>query len=138
MGRILQSNIVMQMISPRHCRRWLWGSFASRLRSLPHSAPIPGSPPKRRRKPFRSSSLAEPIQPNLDLPVANRPAGNLTGVSFLTELITAKRLEVLHEIAPKAVRIGLLVNPTVAQTENAPPKKHAPTRKTDSPSALRA
>src|SRR5260370_1082312 len=43
---------------------------------------------------------------------------NLTGVSFLTELITAKRLEVLHEIAPKAVRIGLLVNPTVAQTEN--------------------
>jgi putative tryptophan/tyrosine transport system substrate-binding protein len=48
----------------------------------------------------------------------NRPAGNLTGVSFLTELITAKRLEVLHEIAPEAVRIGLLVNPTVAQTEN--------------------
>ena len=47
----------------------------------------------------------------------NHPEGNLTGVSFLELETAAKRLQVLHEIAPKAVVIGLLVNPTVAQTE---------------------
>jgi putative tryptophan/tyrosine transport system substrate-binding protein len=47
----------------------------------------------------------------------NRPGGNLTGVSFLELETAAKRLQLLHEIAPKAVVIGLLVNPTVAQTE---------------------
>ena len=47
----------------------------------------------------------------------NRPGGNLTGVSFLEEATAAKRLELLHEVAPKAVVIGLLVNPTVATTE---------------------
>jgi len=43
----------------------------------------------------------------------NRPGGNLTGVSFLEEATAAKRLELLHEVAPNAVVIGLLVNPTV-------------------------
>jgi putative tryptophan/tyrosine transport system substrate-binding protein len=47
----------------------------------------------------------------------NRPGGNLTGVSFLEEATAAKRLELLHDVAPKAVVIGLLVNPTVAITE---------------------
>lgn len=47
----------------------------------------------------------------------NHPGGNLTGVSFLELETAAKRLQVLHEIAPKAVIIGLLVNPAVAQTE---------------------
>ena len=47
----------------------------------------------------------------------NHPDGNLTGVSFLELETAAKRLEVLHEIAPKAVVIGLLVNPKVGQTE---------------------
>lgn len=40
-------------------------------------------------------------------------AGNLTGVTFLEEATAAKRLELLHEIAPNAVHIGLLVNPNV-------------------------
>ncbi len=47
----------------------------------------------------------------------NRPGGNLTGVSFLEEATAAKRLELLHEVAPNAVVIGLLVNPTVGTTE---------------------
>jgi putative ABC transport system substrate-binding protein len=47
----------------------------------------------------------------------NRPGGNMTGISFLELETAAKRLEMLHEIVPKAARVGLLVNPTVAQTE---------------------
>ena len=43
----------------------------------------------------------------------NRPGGNITGVTFLEEATAAKRLELLHEIAPNAGRIGLLVNPSV-------------------------
>ena len=41
-----------------------------------------------------------------------RPGGNLTGINFLSSETTAKRLELLHELVPKAVRIAVLVNPT--------------------------
>ena len=47
----------------------------------------------------------------------NRPGGNVTGISFLELETAAKRLQLLHEIAPKGSLVGLLVNPTVAQTE---------------------
>jgi putative tryptophan/tyrosine transport system substrate-binding protein len=40
----------------------------------------------------------------------NRPAGNVTGVSFLVNELEAKRLELLREVVPKAVLYGLLVN----------------------------
>jgi putative ABC transport system substrate-binding protein len=42
----------------------------------------------------------------------NRPDGNITGVSFLTNTVDAKQVEVLHETVPKAALIGFLVNPT--------------------------
>ena len=38
-------------------------------------------------------------------------------MSFLTTALTAKRLEVLHEVAPAATSIGFLVNPTSALVE---------------------
>ena len=41
----------------------------------------------------------------------NRPGGNVTGVSFLANLLAAKQLEVLHETVPKAAMIGFLMNP---------------------------
>jgi putative tryptophan/tyrosine transport system substrate-binding protein len=41
----------------------------------------------------------------------NRPGGNITGVSFLINIIAAKRLELVHELVPKATAIALLVNP---------------------------
>jgi putative tryptophan/tyrosine transport system substrate-binding protein len=41
----------------------------------------------------------------------NRPDGNLTGVTWLSNTMAAKRLELLRELMPGATTIGLLVNP---------------------------
>ena len=42
----------------------------------------------------------------------SRPGGNITGVAFLTELLNAKRLELLHEAVPSARTVAYLFNPT--------------------------
>jgi putative ABC transport system substrate-binding protein len=44
-----------------------------------------------------------------------RPGGNLTGVNFFAAELTAKRLELLRELVPAAVRVAVLVNPDNAQ-----------------------
>ena len=41
----------------------------------------------------------------------NRPGGNLTGVSFFTNQMEAKRLALLHEIAPNVNLVAVLLNP---------------------------
>jgi putative ABC transport system substrate-binding protein len=43
----------------------------------------------------------------------NRPGGNATGVSLYLGDLAAKRLELLHELAPAASVIGMLVNPNL-------------------------
>jgi putative tryptophan/tyrosine transport system substrate-binding protein len=49
-----------------------------------------------------------------------RPAGNLTGINFFATELEAKRLALLHELVPKAVRIAVLVNPAnITATESA-------------------
>jgi putative tryptophan/tyrosine transport system substrate-binding protein len=46
-----------------------------------------------------------------------RPGGNLTGVSFLTFELNAKRFELLSELVPQAKVIALLVDPNIPATE---------------------
>ena len=48
-----------------------------------------------------------------------RPGGNLTGINFFATEFDAKRLALLHELVPKAIRIAVLVNPAnVPATES--------------------
>ena len=47
----------------------------------------------------------------------NRPGSNATGINFLGAELGSKQLGLLHELVPAAVRVGLLVNPRVPQTE---------------------
>jgi putative ABC transport system substrate-binding protein len=47
----------------------------------------------------------------------NRPGGNVTGVSFLTIDLEAKRLGLLHELLPQARKIGALVDPNAPESE---------------------
>jgi putative ABC transport system substrate-binding protein len=42
----------------------------------------------------------------------NQPSGNVTGVSFLSNELGAKRLELLRELVPAATSVGFLANPT--------------------------
>ena len=44
----------------------------------------------------------------------NRPGGNLTGVSILVSLVSAKRLELLKTLVPSATVVAVLMNPNSA------------------------
>jgi putative tryptophan/tyrosine transport system substrate-binding protein len=48
-----------------------------------------------------------------------RPGGNATGMNFLNNETLSRRLALLHELVPKAVRVAVLLNPanaTIAET----------------------
>jgi len=53
---------------------------------------------------------ADPVKSGL-VERLNRPGGNLTGISFFTNQMESKRLGLLHELAPKAGLIAVLLNP---------------------------
>jgi putative ABC transport system substrate-binding protein len=48
--------------------------------------------------------------------VANlaRPGGNATGINYFSQEVTAKRLRLLHDLAPNVVRVAVFVNPANA------------------------
>ncbi len=54
---------------------------------------------------------SDPIESGL-VTSFNRPAENVTGVSLFSVMLAAKRLELLHELVPRATVIAVLVNPT--------------------------
>ena len=68
----------------------------------------------------------DPVEAGLVESLA-RPGGNVTGLTFLLSDLATKRLEMLHEIAPKASRIAILWNPDhpdpdFRETQAAAPK----------------
>jgi putative tryptophan/tyrosine transport system substrate-binding protein len=48
----------------------------------------------------------------------NRPGGNVTGITILSTELGTKRLGLLHELLPGAVRIAVLVDPNFALTQS--------------------
>ena len=57
----------------------------------------------------------DPIRLHLVASLA-RPGGNATGTNFFNAELTAKRLRLLHDLVPKAVRVAVLLNPANASS----------------------
>jgi ABC-type uncharacterized transport system substrate-binding protein len=63
--------------------------------------------------PIAFVAAQDPVRLGLVASLA-RPGGNLTGINFLTSELMAKRLDLLHDLLPRAVRVAVLVNPADA------------------------
>ena len=58
----------------------------------------------------------DPVETGLVASLAH-PGGNATGVSFVTSQLATKRLELLHQMVPKATVIAMMMNPRTAAPE---------------------
>jgi putative ABC transport system substrate-binding protein len=59
---------------------------------------------------------ADPVKFNL-VSSFGRPSGNVTGISFFSNALAAKMLELLHEVRPTAKTISVLANPANPNTK---------------------
>jgi putative tryptophan/tyrosine transport system substrate-binding protein len=78
--------------------------------------------------PIIIARVADPVRSGLVASLA-RPGGNVTGLSAITEELSAKRLQLLKEAVPKAVRVAVVWNSgnpgvaiTVQEMEAASPQ----------------
>ncbi|HJS76929.1 MAG TPA: ABC transporter substrate-binding protein [Burkholderiales bacterium] len=62
------------------------------------------------KTPVVFGTSGDPIELGIAKSLA-RPGGNFTGVTFLSYALVGKRVELLHEVAPKATRLAVLSNP---------------------------
>jgi putative tryptophan/tyrosine transport system substrate-binding protein len=65
--------------------------------------------------PIVFSAAQDPVRLGL-VASLSRPGGNATGVNFFAQEVAAKRLRLLHDLVPKAVRIAVIVNPANASS----------------------
>jgi ABC-type uncharacterized transport system substrate-binding protein len=64
--------------------------------------------------PIVFETAADPVRLGL-VGSLSRPGGNITGVTQASAEVAPKRLELLHELLPKAGVVAMLVNPTVPE-----------------------
>jgi putative tryptophan/tyrosine transport system substrate-binding protein len=93
---------------------------AKELASIPVDVIVTfGTPPSQaaqaatRTIPIVMVSVGDPVRAGLVASLA-RPGGNVTGNSFLGPEVAPKRLQILKQVIPSAVRVALLVNPNNA------------------------
>jgi putative ABC transport system substrate-binding protein len=65
--------------------------------------------------PIVFSAAGDPVQLGLVTSLAH-PGGNITGINYFSSEVVGKRLRLLHDLVPKAVRIAVLINPANAST----------------------
>jgi ABC-type uncharacterized transport system substrate-binding protein len=65
--------------------------------------------------PIVFAPIPDPVRTGLVASI-NRPGGNITGIAAMTIELDPKRLELLHELAPRGT-IGVLLNPARPETQ---------------------
>ena len=106
-----RSSFASRKANSTACRRSPRSSFAVRCLAFGESARVAKAATT--TIPVLFGTGLDPVEQGL-VSSLNRPGGNVTGATFLTGALGAKRLGLLRELVPGADVIGLLVNPNTS------------------------